>query len=191
MDRPLPEVVENPLHPRWRLDDQRSVLGEVEIAHRVHDVEIRGGHQCLGIDAVLPDRKYGVPGTEAALRGFLHRPDVDRGQRPQVRLYRPLEAQLVGEDAHHLVGGEPAGEVDSGQLLIPRHEVPFPAEISRDPAGSGRTSRPQRAGAVLHPNRMNFATRRTRAASGVTTAKFGSGWSRRPNRRWRTPGSPL
>ncbi|MNN56052.1 hypothetical protein D3C81_1709630 [compost metagenome] len=117
-DRALEEVIEDALQSRRHLDHHGALLLQIQIAHGIDHVGVRGGHQRLGVEPVLPDRQHVVAGAERVLRAFLHGVHVQCRQCPDVGLHGALKQQLVLELSHAFQGWITAGEGQVGQLFI-------------------------------------------------------------------------
>jgi len=79
----------------WRIHHHRPILAEVNIAHRVEDVGVGGRHQGFGVEAFLPNGQDVVTGAKRLLRPDLHAERIDQRQRPEIRLRRSPEEQLI------------------------------------------------------------------------------------------------
>ena len=71
-DGTLPEIEQDALQIGRRFEHQRTVLAEVNVAHRIDDVGVGGRHQGLGVQPLFPDRQNVVAGAEDLLRAVLH-----------------------------------------------------------------------------------------------------------------------
>lgn len=100
-DPPLPGIVDHAQHARRAFENKRAVV-QVHQHGAVRSVVVAGEDHAARVDQVFPDR-HGRVGRTQRQHCLTHRCHFDRGQGQQVRLYRPLEIQVVEHRPGRLV----------------------------------------------------------------------------------------